>query len=208
MRPDSSPVGRKRNPIIEAARRAQIIDATIETVATLGYAQTSLARIAERAQTSKSVISYHFTSRDDLLEQVVTQIYDDAWAAIAPRLEAATGGPAKLRAYIESNLTYLKSHRSRLLAVADITGSHRAPDGTPRFETVGEQTGIGVLTGILRQGQNEGDFRAFDPRIVALTVSQALVGVLGQWALDPATDLDACAAELVTLFDLATRSTP
>ncbi|MGW4801760.1 hypothetical protein ACWEPC_56030 [Nonomuraea sp. NPDC004297] len=38
MQSDSRPTGRKRNPIIEETRRKQIIDAAIETVATLGYA--------------------------------------------------------------------------------------------------------------------------------------------------------------------------
>ena len=41
----------------------------IEVLAELGYAQTSFARIAERAGISKSVISYHFAGKDELLDR-------------------------------------------------------------------------------------------------------------------------------------------
>lgn len=38
-----------------------------------------------------------------------------------------------------------------------------------------------------------------------MTVSRALDGALRQWARDPTVELAADAAELATLFDLATR---
>lgn len=205
MRTDSSPSGRKRNPIIEAARRAQIIDAAIETVAAVGYAQASLARIARQAQTSKSVISYHFAGKDDLLEQVITQIYEDTWAFTEPRLDAEPTAAGKLRAYIAAELEYMQSHRSRLLAVGSIVINHRTDDGTLRFAPSADESVITVLSGIMRRGQDGGEFRDFDPRVMAVTVSQAIDGALSQWALDATTALAAYAAELITLFDLATR---
>ena len=55
MRPKDGAGGRVS--FIQAARRRQIIAAAIETA--VGYGQASLARIAEHADISKSVISYH-----------------------------------------------------------------------------------------------------------------------------------------------------
>ena len=48
---------------IEKARRTQIIECAIETIAEVGYAQASLGQIAKRAQISKGVISYHFANK-------------------------------------------------------------------------------------------------------------------------------------------------
>jgi AcrR family transcriptional regulator len=205
VRPDDSPSERKRNPIIEEARRTQIINAAIETVAAVGYAQASLARIAQRAGTSKSVVSYHFAGKDDLLEQVVTQVYNDCWAFMQPRLAAQATAAGKLRAYIESNLEYMHQRRPHLLAVVDIVGNHRLADGTLRFGHSADESVLTLLTGILRDGQRAGEFRTHDPRLVAVTVSQAIIGVLGAWVAEPRIDLAAYAAELVTLFDRATR---
>ncbi|MFD6455458.1 TetR family transcriptional regulator, partial [Nocardia sp. NPDC060220] len=52
MRPENKPDGQHRS-FIEEARRRQIIAATVEVVSELGYANASLARIAERAGISK-----------------------------------------------------------------------------------------------------------------------------------------------------------
>lgn len=71
MRTKNASGGQKRPSFIEAARRAQIIECAIETIAMLGYAQASLAQIAKRAGISKSVITYHFTGEEELIEQVV-----------------------------------------------------------------------------------------------------------------------------------------
>ena len=49
MRIKDKPDGQNRPTFTEAARRTQIIECAIETLATLGYAQASLAHIAERA---------------------------------------------------------------------------------------------------------------------------------------------------------------
>ncbi|MGA9830159.1 MAG: TetR family transcriptional regulator, partial [Trebonia sp.] len=57
MRSETNPGGqRKARTFIETARRAQIMAAAIDTIAELGFGQASLARIAERAGTSKGVI--------------------------------------------------------------------------------------------------------------------------------------------------------
>jgi AcrR family transcriptional regulator len=205
MRPDTSPTGRKRNSIIEEVRRRQIIDAAIETVAAFGYAQASLARIAQCAQTSKSVVSYHFAGKDDLLERVVAQVYDDCWAFIQPHLAAQPSAAGKLAAYIESNIEYMHARRAHLLALVDIVGNHRTADGRLRFGLSADESVLALLTEILRTGQRDGQFRDFDPRLVAVTVSQAIIGVLSSWVANPTVDLTAYAAELVALFDRATR---
>ncbi len=54
---------------IEKARRAQIMECAIETLAEVGYVKASLGQIAKRAKISKGVISYYFTNKEELLEQ-------------------------------------------------------------------------------------------------------------------------------------------
>src|SRR5579863_3120226 len=92
--------GPKERTFIETARRQQIVAAAIDTIAEVGFAQASLARIAERIGISKGVISYHFAGKDDLIRQVAIEIVEAARAYIIPRLVAESTGPATLRAYI------------------------------------------------------------------------------------------------------------
>ncbi len=195
-----------RVSFIQAARRRQIIGAAIETVTAVGYGQASLARIAEEAEISKSVISYHFANKDELLEQVVIQVMDDWAAFMQPFLDAESTPTGRLAAYIRSRLAYMRDNQSRLVAVAEIVVNHRGPDGKPVFA---ERDAVPVteLIELLRAGQRAGDFRAFDPVVLAMTITQGIDGALTYWADHPGTDLTAYGEELVTLFGLATQQT-
>src|SRR5580700_8813672 len=112
--------GPKERTFTENARRRQIVAAAIDTIAEVGYGQASLARIAKRIGVSKGVISYHFAGKDDLIRQVVIDVVDAGRAYMIPRILAETTGPATLRAYIESNLSFMREHRNYMAAVLDI----------------------------------------------------------------------------------------
>src|SRR3984957_5760379 len=95
---------------VSSARRAQIVEAAIETVAEVGYANASLSRIAVRLGISKGVISYHFAGKDDLIAEIVRQVLQQAWDYVQPRIEVHTTGPEMLRGYITSNLEFMREN--------------------------------------------------------------------------------------------------
>src|SRR5262249_55731058 len=123
--------GQKRPSFIETARRAQLIECAIETLATEGYAQASLAHIAQRAQVSKSAITYYYSSKEELLKQVVIEVYKGAAAYIGPRVSAQSGATARLRAYVEAHIEYISQHLSQMMALAEIGLNARSADGKP-----------------------------------------------------------------------------
>ncbi len=195
----------KRPSFIEAARRAQFIECAIETIATLGYAQASLAQIAKRANISKSVITYYFKSREELLEQVVTEIYTAAVQAVTPQIAAQPTAQLRLQAYIRSAVDYIGTHRMRMVALLEIALNFRTADGKLRYGGTTEEWILTALEALLRQGQEEGEFRAFDQHVMAVTIRQAIDVVAPLLAAHPNLDTDSYALELVTLFDRATR---
>ena len=104
MRTEYDPSGQELpRTFIEAARRAQIVAAAIETIAAVGYSQASLARIAERAGISKGVIGYHFAGKDDLLREVVAEVLARAEEFMVPLIRANSAEVGLVRAYVESN---------------------------------------------------------------------------------------------------------
>ena len=115
---------------VSSARRAQIVEAAIETVAEVGYANASLSRIAVRLGISKGVISYHFAGKDDLIAEIVRQVLQQARAYMQPRIEAQTTGPEMLHAYIESNLEFMRDNPNQLSALVEIV---RATIAGPKY---------------------------------------------------------------------------
>jgi TetR/AcrR family fatty acid metabolism transcriptional regulator len=197
--------GQNRPSFIEAARRAQIIECAIETIATLGYAQASLAQIARRAGISKGVISYYFSSKEALIEQIVTEMYAAATAFMVPQIAAESTARGMLQAYLRSDIAYIAAHRMQIAAIIEIVRNVRTKDGELRYHPGWEKSDLEGLEAILRQGQEADEFRAFDLRIMAVTIRGAIDAV-GRFLVDhPNRDGEGYAQELVTLFDRATR---
>ncbi|MCK0089242.1 TetR family transcriptional regulator [Rhodococcus sp. F64268] len=71
-------------------RRDQIIDATLEVIATEGVAGTTARKIAARADVPLGSITYHFESMDDLLREAFTRYTTDVSGRSSARLAAAT----------------------------------------------------------------------------------------------------------------------
>jgi TetR/AcrR family fatty acid metabolism transcriptional regulator len=206
MRSKSLPDVRVEPTFIEAARRAQLVRCAIDTIAELGYARASLAEIAKRAGISKSVISYYFAGKDELIAQVVVEVFTAAAAFMRPRVEAAATAPGKLRAYIESNLTFMRDHPAQMLAMTQIFAGSNTAEGLPGVDPSMLNQGEADLDRLLRWGQEAGEFRAFDTRVMATAIRNVIDGVPAQMAGDPHLDLDAYAGEVVTLFQHATRT--
>ena len=194
---------------VTTARRAQIVQAAIQTLAEVGYANTSLSRIAVRLDISKGVISYHFAGKDDLIAEIVTQVLQQAREYMQPRIEAQTTGPEMLQAYIESNLEFIRDHPEQLRAIVEImratfAGTRRPPAADREGPN---RDGVHILAELLARFQANGGFRPdFDPNAMAMAI-RAVIDVAPSRLTDPEFDIDKYAHETVTLFHLATRAT-
>jgi TetR/AcrR family fatty acid metabolism transcriptional regulator len=188
------------------ARRAQIVDAAIETIAELGLNQASFARIAERAGLSSTrLISYHFAGKDDLMEAVVDEVFGTAGQYIAPFVLEEPTPAAKLGGFIRGSARFYTEYRRHVVAVRDVWANFRRPDGTQRFGLEAHEPEFAVISEIMREGQARGEFREFDPRVMAITLRHALDGLATLVSTDPDLDVEAYTRELVALFEGATR---
>jgi AcrR family transcriptional regulator len=192
---------------IEAARRAQIIGATVDTIAELGYRKASFARITERAGLSSTrMISYHFTNRAALMQAVLSTVADAKARFLAERTEgrvAPADRRGMLRAYIESEVAFLGAHPECVRVLIEFGAHPGDTDGWPMTGAVLRQLRVGGLARQLAQGQREGSFGDFAPDILAMSVSQAVDGVAHQLADDPELDLESYGRQLADLFERA-----
>ncbi|CAL9345282.1 HTH-type transcriptional regulator BetI [Nocardiopsis dassonvillei] len=204
MRSKNEPSGQKRS-FIEEARRKQIIAAAIEAIAGAGFPKASLARIAATAGVSKGVISYHFAGKDELMDQVVITVYTDIAESLLPRLTGQENTLDAVRAHVMGVAEYGLAHPDRLRAVTEIFIHARDADGVPRYGAVAAEPLYESLEGLYRQGQEAGEMRPFDVRVMAVTQQAAIDAMFGYWISRPGTDLLAHARELADLLVRAVR---
>ncbi|MFI6731903.1 TetR/AcrR family transcriptional regulator [Nonomuraea sp. NPDC050451] len=182
-----------------SARRAQIVTATIATIAELGYHQASFARIARSAGLSSTrLISYHFEGKDELIGQVIETLQGRLSAYMTERVSAPRTAGAALETYIRSLAEYAGEHRAEMRAATQILLNHRT-----------EATGLSALSQIERLlvwGQESGEFGTFNVRVTAMAVQRALDGLPFLLEADPEADPAEYADELAALFARAVRA--
>lgn len=189
MQLENKPGGRS---FIEQARRAQILAATAEVVAKDGFAKASLSRIAEHADISKGVVTYHFTNKAEILEQMVTEFFERSWEYMEPRITAEPTAIGQVNAWVTSQIEFLTSHPTEFFAMASIIMNH--PDANNAFG-VDNSEAIEGLSAILASGQDEGQLRDFDTDQFANIILSSIDGVVNSWAFnrdrDTAADIEA-----------------
>ncbi len=185
-------------------RRAQLVDCAIEAVVELGFHGTSVAEVARRAGVSKGVVTYHFPAKDDLFFAVVAQIFDSIKESLETQLRGTS--PERFVAdYINAWVEYYRTERPYVLAIREIWGNFRDAGGHAHFGPQALEHELGVVQRVLEYGQADGSLGEFDARVMAVTIKAALDALLNQLAADPELDLEEYGAELVRLFDSATR---
>ncbi|TMR11278.1 TetR family transcriptional regulator [Nonomuraea turkmeniaca] len=203
MRSEIESSGQKSRSFIEEARRAQIVASAIEVIAEVGFAQASLARIAAHADISKGVISYHFAGKEELMVEVVERTYGAIAEHVLTKMQGLQSATELLRTHVLSVAEHMRGHRTQLKALGEIFTNLRTADGKLRYGIKASEPTYLALEGIYRLGQESGEFRDFDVRVMAVTHSSAVDTMFAYWMAHPGHDLDAHARELADLLERA-----
>jgi AcrR family transcriptional regulator len=116
---ESRPSDLQRPPrtMSREARRTQLIEATIETIAARGYSRTTLTEVARTAGLSHGLVLFHFETKEKLLAETLMYLareYRQNWEAA---LAAVGTDPAEqLNALIEADFNPAICAPSRLAA--------------------------------------------------------------------------------------------
>jgi AcrR family transcriptional regulator len=200
MQSDSGPTiqpGSSRS-FIEEARRQQIVEATIQTLAAHGYINTTFARIAKTAGISPSLIPYHFKDKDELSHVVVKTIVQERLGNIRQHISKDMSARDKLKTILEVDVRYMGLRPERFQAYVEVLFSKRSIAGAINY--MGETSTLDTLVrDALIEGQQRGEFGDFDPDNLALIIDAARDSFLAQLPHHKEYNLDRFTTTLVEL---------
>jgi len=180
-------------------RKEMIIRAATELFDSKGYHATSIEDICNEVGITRGTLYYYITGKEDLLHEIhdryITAILAKAQEAISAL--DTQGAKEKLVALIRVHACIMRDYRK------EITVFFREMDalGPENFRSIAEKRRIyrDLLTSVIREGIESGEFAPVDPRIASL----ALLGMLNwmyQWYRpDGRLSVDQIAEELISL---------
>ncbi|MED1558682.1 TetR/AcrR family transcriptional regulator [Bacillus paramycoides] len=165
-----------RQSFITEARREQIIKAAVEVLKEVGYVSTSLSKIAKKANISTGLISYHFSGKEDLMNNTLMYLVEQEWLFINARVSQKQASTEKLKAFIEASLAYQVINRTNNIALIEIVFNARTPDHIPYYLLEDDEEDLikGLLQEILLQGQESKEFRDFNIQVTATIIQGSI----------------------------------
>ena len=186
----------KRGPYRKGeAKRAEILQTALEIFAVEGYRGTSLRKVAAKCGLSMPGIMHYFSSREDLLTQVLMKRDQDAMA----RHKAPWTLPTSLEIIGENQQTPGLVELFVSLAAAASDASHPAhPYFEERYRSFRD-----TLTGRVASAQRAGQMRADVPaERLAMLILAVADGIQLQWMTDRTIDMRQTFADAFQLMEL------
>ncbi|WP_152365241.1 TetR/AcrR family transcriptional regulator [Microlunatus speluncae] len=188
----------------EQARRAQLIEVTIELVAAHGYARCSLQRIADAAGITKAAVIYHYASKAAVIKAAYDSVITAMIEHVTERILAAESAEGRVEAYLTAMIDYVARHptHARMITEAivesDETGVADRPESPARHQELAQ---------LIAAAKTEGSYRPdLDPTSLAIILGGAVDGIANSALADPTLDLAPATTQLLDLLHHGARN--
>ena len=127
VEPNASSPGNRGRKAAKETRRQQLIEATIDSLAKRGYAETTMADITDGAGLSRGIVNFHFESKDKLLIatlQFLSDEYSAHWRAAL--LKAGDNPASQLLALVTCDFDRAICNKRKLAAWCGFWGEAKS----------------------------------------------------------------------------------
>ncbi len=165
----------------EEARRSQLIEVTIDSLAEVGYVGTTLAEIARRAGVSPGLVAHYFGDKDGLLEAAFRTLARTLATRMRGVLAMAPTPRARVQAVIDTNLAPEEFDKRTGTAWLAFWGQVLHVAGLKRVQTAYQKRMLSNLRSDLKQIIPADEARTLASMIAAMIDGVWLRAALSEW---------------------------
>jgi betaine-aldehyde dehydrogenase len=165
----------------EDARRVQLIEVTVDSLAEEGYVGTTLAEIARRAGVSPGLVAHYFGDKDGLLEATFRALARPLAARVRAKLALASSPRGRVQAVIDINLAPEEFDKRTGTAWLAFWGQVLHVRGLKRVQTAYQRRMLSNLRSDLRQIIPVEEARSLASMIAAMIDGVWLRAALSEW---------------------------
>jgi AcrR family transcriptional regulator len=200
------------------ARRQQILQAAVHVIAEQGLCDTGIKEVAERAGTSPALVIYYFGRKDALLGEALAFAEQRFYADTASALAELSSARERLVRLVQLSCAVgdgPDSLHEEWVLWLDLWARAPRDPGVARDREVLDRRWRQTIAGIVRQGQEAGEFAPVDADEFSLFLAALIDGLAIQVVLgDPEVPAErmfdlcmaACARELGFGWDADDRA--
>ena len=145
-------------------KRNEILDAALRKVYTVGYDSMSIQDILDDLKISKGAFYHYFESKPDLLHGIISRMMDEIFLAINPILDdASLDALAKFKNYFMTASIWKSQRLEQMLPIIRVWYADETILVREKIYSASEEKIVPFLSGIIRQGVNEGTFHTNAP---------------------------------------------
>ena len=166
---------------LEEARRRQLIEVTIDSLAEVGYVGSTLAQIASRADVSPGLVAHYFGDKDGLLEAAFRSLARSLGERVRARFDLARTPRGRVQAVIDTNLAPEEFDKRMGTAWLAFWGQVLHVRGLKRVQTVYQRRMLSNLRHALRKLVPSEEARSLAEMIAAMIDGVWLRAALSEW---------------------------
>jgi betaine-aldehyde dehydrogenase len=165
----------------EEARRQQLIEVTIDSLAAVGYVGSTLSQIARRAGVSPGLVAHYFDDKDGLLEATFRTLARGIGERMRQRIRLARTPRGRVQAVIDVNLAPEEFDQRTGTAWLAFWGQVLHVTGLRRVQTVYQRRMLSNLRHALRKLLPGDEARSLAAMIAAMIDGVWLRAALSRW---------------------------
>jgi betaine-aldehyde dehydrogenase len=199
------PDGARAREVPEEARRQQLIEVTIDSLAEVGYVGSTLAQIAQRAGVSPGLVAHYFGDKDGLLEATFRTLARGIGERMRGRLGRARTPRGRVQAVIDTNLAPEEFDQRTGTAWLAFWGQVLHVKGLKRVQAVYQRRMLSNLRHALRRQVPADEAHRLAAMIAAMIDGVWLRAALSRWQ---EADSESARAMLTDFVDSRLQKAP
>ncbi len=175
------PSNRARRDRARAARIGAILSAAERLFCERGFDRVSMDELAEAAELAKGGVYHYFTSKAEILYNLLRSGLDRLFAALTVAVEGQKKPLDKLRALIFAHSKFLAENRNLMRLIWSFLN-----DPTPALKDKQRRSlrayhscSVDLIKQVLREAAESGELRELDPDSLAIVIGGILMSSVG-----------------------------
>ncbi len=172
-------------PDVTEERKNQILEAATAVFARLGFHKARMDDVAEESGLSKGTLYWYFKSKDEIILGLVDRIFTQDMKALETALDSDLPAGELLIAFAQIGIEETKHLRPLMPLMFEfisLAARHKSVLNTISGYYQKYQR---LLTQVIQQGIDSGEFNLVDPQATAITFIALLEGMVMIWFINP-----------------------